>query len=254
MGLVVELVRYVAVNATNNTVITVWSKLLVRTETLLPAVVKPVVTLIKQHQRLHAVPGDIVKREFDRYVVIKNSHAEQALTDDERKELYRLGVKCAKWRRDNGKKPFECVVVEHDWPEYEPVWKAIEQRVDGPHPLPVMNKDVRSLVDAISQAALADDISAGCDISAGIFGPVFSQLIFQLAEIKRKSQLLDQLRDLMGYVQNGTDGIITLFQDDATLTYWVTHRTAGKKEHDWQEHAASLEQAIRNAYDKHGDN
>lgn len=254
VGLVVELVRYVAVNATNNTVITVWSKLLVRTETLLPAVVKPVVTLIKQHQRLHAVPGDIVKREFNRYVVIKNSHAEQALTDDERKELYRLGVKCAKWRRDNGKKPFECVVVEHDWPEYEPVWKAIEQRVDGPHPLPVMNKDVRSLVDAISQAALADDISAGCDISAGIFGPVFSQLIFQLAEIKRKSQLLDQLRDLMGYVQNGTDGIITLFQDDATLTYWVTHRTAGKKEHDWQEHAASLEQAIRNAYDKHGDN
>lgn len=52
---------------------------LVRTETLLPAVVKPVVILIKQHQRLHAAPGDTVKREFDRYVVIKNSDLEYAL-------------------------------------------------------------------------------------------------------------------------------------------------------------------------------
>lgn len=57
VDLVVELVRYVAVNAMNNTVITVLLKLLVRTETLLPAVVKPVVTHIKQHQRLHAAPG-----------------------------------------------------------------------------------------------------------------------------------------------------------------------------------------------------
>jgi len=223
-------------------------------EMLLPVAVKPVVTLIKQHQRLHAAPGDTVKREFDRYVVIKNSHAEQALTDDERKELYRLGMKCAKWRQDNNKKPFECVVVEHDWPEYEPVWNAIEQRVDGPHPLPVMNKDVRSLVDTISRAVLADEIAEGCDISAGMFGPVFSQLIFQLAETTRKSQLFDQLRDLMGYVENGTDGIIVLFQDDATRTYWVNHRVVGRVEYDWQEYAVSLEQAIRNAFEKHGDN
>lgn len=229
-------------------------KLQVRTETLLPVAVKPVVTHIKQHQRLHAAPGDTVKREFDRYVVIKNSHAEQALTDDERKELYRLGMKCAKWRQDNNKKPFECVVVEHDWPEYEPVWNAIEQRVDGPHPLPVMNKDVRSLADAVSQAVLADEIAEGCDISAGMFGPVFSQLVFQLAETKRKSRLFDQLRDLMGHVENGTDGIITLFQDDATLSYWVSHRTSGRKENDWQEYGRSLEQAIRNAFEKHGDN
>ena len=24
-----------------------------------------------------------------------------------------------------------CVVVEHDWPEYEPTWKAISERVDA---------------------------------------------------------------------------------------------------------------------------
>lgn len=71
-----------------------------------------------------------MEREFDRYVVIKNSHAKHALTEDEIKELYRLGMKCAAWLKQNGKIPFKCVVVEHDWPEYERVWKMIEDRVD----------------------------------------------------------------------------------------------------------------------------
>lgn len=152
-----------------------------------------------------------MKREFDRYVVIKNSHAEQALTDDERKELYRLGMKCAKWRQDNNKKPFECVVVEHDWPEYERVWNMIEARVDG---------------------HVEENINA----------------------LRRKAAAFDMITELMGYVQNGTDGIISLFQDDATLSYWVSHRTAGKLNPDWQEHGGSLEQAIKTAFEKHGDN
>ena len=190
-----------------------------------------------------------MERDFDRYVVIKNSHAEHALTEAERKELYRLGKKCADWRQGVGKKPFECVVVEHDWPEYEPVWNAIEQRVDGPHPLPVMNKDVRSLVDTISQAVLADEIAEGCDISAGMFGPVFSQLIFQLAETTRKSQLFDQLRDLMGYIENGTDTSVTLFQDDATRWFTVA---IGRSHERKGESAPGLEQAILNMHRKYG--
>lgn len=28
----------------------------------------------------------------------------------------------------------ECVIVESDWPEYEPTWKAIEARVTGAQP------------------------------------------------------------------------------------------------------------------------
>ena len=27
--------------------------------------------------------------------------------------------------------PFRCVVVEHDWPEYEPTWQAIEKRMNA---------------------------------------------------------------------------------------------------------------------------
>lgn len=34
-------------------------------------------------------------------------------------------------RTQRGKPPLECVVVEKDWPEYEPVIKMIEARVNN---------------------------------------------------------------------------------------------------------------------------
>jgi hypothetical protein len=32
-------------------------------------------------------------------------------------------------RKAKGKQPLECMVVEADWPEYEPTYKAIEERM-----------------------------------------------------------------------------------------------------------------------------
>lgn len=46
-------------------------------------------------------------------------------------EIRGLAREYAEQRRLKGKKPLECVVVEKDWPEYEPTWKAIEARVSG---------------------------------------------------------------------------------------------------------------------------
>lgn len=186
-------------------------KLLVRTETLLPVAVKPVVTHIKQHQRLHAAPGDTVKREFDRYVVLKKSDIKNGLAHEQQKTLIGLIDSVVNHRRDVGKNDLKVVVVEHDWPEYERVWNMIEARVDG-------------------------HVEENINI------------------LRRKAAAFDMLTELMGHVENGTDGIITLFQDDATLSYWVSHRTSGRKENDWQEYGRSLEQAIRNAFEKHGDN
>lgn len=37
-------------------------------------------------------------------------------------------------RAKKGKPPIKCVVVEEDWPEYETVWKLIEERVDNENP------------------------------------------------------------------------------------------------------------------------
>ncbi|EJS0970456.1 hypothetical protein NW995_002451 [Salmonella enterica] len=56
----------------NSMVTTVWLKLLVKTETHSPVVVNPVVTLIKQHQRLHAAHGNGRKIMNKQEYVIKN--------------------------------------------------------------------------------------------------------------------------------------------------------------------------------------
>lgn len=64
---------------------------------------------------------------------------------------------------------------------------------------------------------------------------------------------LKKLERLMGYVQNGTDGIISLFQDDATMDYGISHRAPGKTTNDWAVHGKSLAGAINKAYDEHKD-
>lgn len=62
-----------------------------------------------------------------------------------------------------------------------------------------------------------------------------------------------KLERLMGYVQNGTDGIISLYQDDATMDYGVSHRTSGKITHDWAVFDKSFIGAIDKAYNEHKD-
>ena len=67
------------------------------------------------------------KRE-ERYVVFKLTDLCNSLKGDEIRQLAR---EYAEQRRLKGKPPLECVVVESDWPEYEPTWKAIEARMTG---------------------------------------------------------------------------------------------------------------------------
>lgn len=72
-----------------------------------------------------------MEREY-RYVVIKVRDARAALTEDEGRTLDRLADKVTAYRYDQGKGRLVCVVVESDWPEYEPTWQAIERRVEYP--------------------------------------------------------------------------------------------------------------------------
>lgn len=69
----------------------------------------------------------------ERYIVFKISDLGNSLKGD---EIRRLAQEYAEYRQWLGKKPLECVVVESDWPEYEPTWKAIEARVTGAQPAP----------------------------------------------------------------------------------------------------------------------
>lgn len=69
-------------------------------------------------------------RDFNRYDVIKSSDVVEALSYKELILLEGLLNKISRGRIKLGKDPLECVVVESDWPEYEKVWKMIEDRVD----------------------------------------------------------------------------------------------------------------------------
>jgi len=69
-----------------------------------------------------------MKRET-RYTVLKNKDIANYLTDDEREQLDNLCRKINLCRLREGKELVQCVVVEHDWPEYNPTWNAIEKRV-----------------------------------------------------------------------------------------------------------------------------
>ena len=72
----------------------------------------------------------------DCYVVFKLSDVEEHFTPGEKQQLARLVEVQRAGREEAGKPLLRCVVVEKDWPEYEPTWKAIEARVTGAQPAP----------------------------------------------------------------------------------------------------------------------
>lgn len=55
-----------------------------------------------------------------------------------------------------------------------------------------------------------------------------------------------KLRDLMGYVQNASDTVVTLFQDDATRSYFVK---VGQGNQEKSYFGETLEEAIDKAYE-----
>lgn len=66
-----------------------------------------------------------------RYIVVKIKDANRFLSAAERDMLERLHAKAALGRIDAGQKMLDCIVVEKDWPEYEPTLAAISARVDA---------------------------------------------------------------------------------------------------------------------------
>ena len=64
----------------------------------------------------------------ERYVVLKIKDVRAVLTDAEIQILNVLADKVAHYRNYSGKPALQGVFVEHDWPEFEPVWESIAYR------------------------------------------------------------------------------------------------------------------------------
>lgn len=70
-----------------------------------------------------------------RYVVVKISDFHAAgITDAEIQAFNAVCDKVSRSRIQRSKGLLECVVVEKDWPEYEPTWAAIAKRCTPPQP------------------------------------------------------------------------------------------------------------------------
>ena len=67
----------------------------------------------------------------------------------------------------------------------------------------------------------------------------------EIQNLRRKVKTLNHLKELMGYVQNGSDETVYLFQDDATMDYILR---VGKKTY-W---GFSLENVIEKAFEAEG--
>ena len=67
----------------------------------------------------------------NRYVVFKRSDMRKYLSQSECKQVEGLALHICLSREGDGKHPLNCLVVESDWPEFEPTWGAIEARVTG---------------------------------------------------------------------------------------------------------------------------
>lgn len=63
-----------------------------------------------------------------RYIVVKVKDAESALSQTEQAILRMISHKVANWRTSQGKTNLSGVFVEHDWPEHDGVWAALEKR------------------------------------------------------------------------------------------------------------------------------
>jgi len=65
----------------------------------------------------------------NRYLVIKTKDIEKYLSYKQKQELESILFQIRLHRAKDERSELKCVVVEADWPEYEPTWQAIEDRM-----------------------------------------------------------------------------------------------------------------------------
>jgi hypothetical protein len=73
-----------------------------------------------------------MKPDFQRdimYIVFKLKDIGKYLNQEQLEALAEIAHTIEEKRLAEGRGDLECVVVEHDWPEYEEIWKMIEARV-----------------------------------------------------------------------------------------------------------------------------
>ena len=88
----------------------------------------------------------------------------RCLTGNELIALRRIQAKIEEHRAEIGKPTLDFVVVEADWPEYDPTWRAIEARVTGAEQ-PAPHAFDESATIAGLKSAVIDKVCAALSMS-----------------------------------------------------------------------------------------
>lgn len=95
-------------------------------------------------------------------------------------------------------------------------------------------------VEGIDLYELAQEYDLGC------IEHDLKKMAAELISARKSVETLKSLREIMGYVQNGSDTTVSLFHDDATMDYMIS---VGKKTY-W---GYSLENVIEKAAEAEGE-
>jgi hypothetical protein len=138
-------------------------------------------------------PAAFVKEP--RYVVLKIKDMKAYLGNELFRKVMDAGEKIAEYRAYDGKPPFNAVVVEQDWPEFDVVWEMIEARVTGN---PVAAQEPIGTLRYSSLAGLSISISAPDLAEAGMKLYARPQRCSRCAELDPQ-----RLREFMRAMQAG---------------------------------------------------
>jgi len=129
-----------------------------------------------------------MKRE-NRYLVLKRSDIARYLGFSDQAMLLSLAESIADFRTGEGRIDLECVVVEADWPEYEPTWAAIEARVDAEASAKGDNKHYCS--DGYWWE-ITGSLKHACCVTFGVYDDVLESEVFSYrgAAYKQKNKWL----------------------------------------------------------------
>lgn len=168
-----------------------------------------------------------------RYIIFKLSDIRE-LDEDEAwvmNILDEVAETVAQVRQDASKPPLQAVVIEHDWPEYEPTLALLSARVDGtPAPAPVkvgqltlevgMQTDkVTALMQYIREALTTGDIKQG--FAQGLMRRLEELAVTEVspdANVERNRRMLLE-RSVVGLKKYG----VTTEREDLNLGQWVQH-------------------------------
>lgn len=195
-----------------------------------------------------------MEREI-RYTVLKHVDCNRFLSPADQHALARIESIITASREAEGRGELGGLVIESDWPEYEPAYKMIEDRVDAKD-RKVINPITRNgpipggafqLARKMSEALSVDRLNEGFDLEAGLYGRELSHLLVEMDSWRQKAEMLEKIRGLMGFIEDGSYESIHLFQDDATRTYHVQVGVTNS------EYGNTFEEAVRNAVQKRGE-